>query len=71
MAVADQALPAAEIEPEVLRVGRSLAAAFPSGARHPIRNLDTKAMELATQDAQLRSALFRLVDVTQIGRAHV
>jgi proline dehydrogenase len=67
--VADQALPAAEIEPEVLRVGRSLAAAFPSGARHPIRNLDTKAMELATQDAQLRSALFRLVDVTPATRS--
>jgi proline dehydrogenase len=62
--VADQAPPGAELEPEVQRVGQSLAAAFPSGARHPIRNLDAKAMELATQDAELRSALFRLVDVT-------
>jgi proline dehydrogenase len=67
--VADQAPPAAELEPEVRRVGRSLAAAFPSGARHPIRNLDAKAMELATQDAQLRSALFRLVDVTPATRS--
>ena len=68
-AVADQAPPAAELEPEVRRVGHSLAAAFPSGARHPIRNLDSKAMELATQDAQLRSALFRLVDVTPATRS--
>jgi proline dehydrogenase len=62
--VAEQAPPAAELEPEVRRVGRSLAAAFPSAARHPIRNLDAKAMELAAEDDQLRSALFRLVDVT-------
>jgi proline dehydrogenase len=67
--VADQAPPAAELEPEVQRVGRSLAAAFPSEARHPIRNLDAKAMEFATQDAQLRSALFRLVDVTPATRS--
>jgi proline dehydrogenase len=67
--VADQAPPASELEPEVHRIGRSLAAAFPSGARHPIRNLDAKAMELATQDDQLRSALFRLVDVTPATRS--
>jgi len=67
--VADHALPAVELEPEVRRVGRSLAAAFPSGARHPIRNLDAKAMELASQDAQLRAALFRLVDVTPATRS--
>ena len=67
--VADQAPPAAELEPEVQRIGRSLAAAFPSGAQHPIRNLDAKAMELATQDAQLRSAVFRLVDVTPATRS--
>jgi proline dehydrogenase len=62
--VADQVPPGAVLEPEVQRVGQSLAAALPSRARHPIRNLDAKAMELATQDAELRSALFRLVDVT-------
>jgi proline dehydrogenase len=67
--VADQAPPASELEPEVQRVGRSLAAALPSGGRHPIRNLDAKAMELATQDDQLRSALFRLVDVTPATRS--
>jgi len=67
--VADQAPPAAELEPEVQRIGRSLAAAFPSGAQHPVRSLDAKAMELATQDVQLRSALFRLVDVTPATRS--
>jgi proline dehydrogenase len=68
-AVADQAPPTAELEPEVRRVGRSLAEAFPSRAVHPIRNLDAKAMEFATQDAELRSALFRLVDVTPATRS--
>jgi proline dehydrogenase len=67
--VADQAPPAVELEPEVRRVGHALAAAFPSGARHPIRNLDAKAMELASQDAQLRAAIFRLVDVTPATRS--
>jgi proline dehydrogenase len=62
--VADQAQPALDLEPEVRQVGHSLAAAFPSAARHPIRTLDARAMELAAQDAQLRAALFRLVDVT-------
>jgi proline dehydrogenase len=67
--VVDQAPSAAELEPEVQRVGRSLAAAFPSGVRHPIRQLDAKAMELAAEDEQLRSALFRLVDVTPATRS--
>jgi RHH-type proline utilization regulon transcriptional repressor/proline dehydrogenase/delta 1-pyrroline-5-carboxylate dehydrogenase len=63
-AVAGQAVPSTEVEPEVVRVGRALAEAFPSQARHPVRALDQKAMELAERDAQLRAALFRLVDVT-------
>jgi RHH-type proline utilization regulon transcriptional repressor/proline dehydrogenase/delta 1-pyrroline-5-carboxylate dehydrogenase len=50
-------------------VGRSLAKAFPSSGRHPLRNLDAKAMELASQDAKLRAALFRLVDVTPATRS--
>jgi proline dehydrogenase len=67
--VADQAPPAADLEPEVQRVGQALAAAFPSGVLHPVRNLDAKAMELASQDDQLRAALFRLVDVTPATRS--
>jgi proline dehydrogenase len=67
--MADQASSVLELEPEVRRVGASLAEAFPSGARHPIRNLDAKAMELAAHDDQLRAALFRLVDVTPACRS--
>jgi RHH-type proline utilization regulon transcriptional repressor/proline dehydrogenase/delta 1-pyrroline-5-carboxylate dehydrogenase len=52
-----------------MRVGRALAGAFPSQARHPLRALDQKAMELAERDAQLRAALFRLVDVTPACRS--
>ena len=52
------------LEQELQRIGRELAAAFPSRGRHPVRALDEKAMELASRDAELRAALFRLVDVT-------
>ena len=57
------------LEEQVQRVGRSLADAFPSTARHPLRTLDAKAMELTAEDAELRAALFRLVDVTPACRS--
>ncbi|MEA2473585.1 MAG: proline dehydrogenase [Thermoleophilaceae bacterium] len=52
------------VETELREVGRSLAAAFPSNARRPLKALDDRAMELTTRDQELRAALFRLVDVT-------
>ena len=52
------------VEDELQTIGRSIHAAFPTRQRHPLRALDTKAMELAAQDQELRAALFRLVDVT-------
>jgi len=55
---------AAELEDEVQGIGREIAARFPSHARHPLRSLDQKAMQLTAKDAQLSAALFRLVDVT-------
>jgi proline dehydrogenase len=67
--VASRTNPHAELEPELMRVGRALAGAFPSQARHPLRALDQKAMELAERDGQLRAALFRLVDVTPACRS--
>ncbi|MEA2246119.1 MAG: proline dehydrogenase, partial [Solirubrobacteraceae bacterium] len=51
------------LEGDILAVGRDLAAAFPGHARHPMKVLDDRAMELASQDAELRAALFRFVDV--------
>src|SRR3954452_22388876 len=51
-------------EQDVLKIGRSLASKFPPRTRHPVRALDAKAMELSAQDAELRAALFRFVDVT-------
>ncbi len=59
----------AELEAEVQAVGRELADRFPSPARHPMRSLDQKAMQLASEDAQTRAALFRLVDVTPACRS--
>ncbi len=54
---------ASRLEDEVLAVGREIAAALPSASRRPLRALDDKAMDLASQDAELRAALFRFVDV--------
>ena len=52
------------METELQEVGRSIHGAFPGPSRHPLKALDQKAMELAAQDAELRAALFRFVDVT-------
>src|SRR5918995_1453457 len=52
-----------------MEAGRSIHAAFPGKSRHPLRALDERAMELASQDAELRAALFRFVDVTPACRS--
>jgi proline dehydrogenase len=57
------------VERELRAVGESLAAAFPSGARVGLRALDSRAMELATGDQELRAALFRFVDVVPACRS--
>ena len=57
------------VQDDVKRVGGALAESFPSSARHPLRALDSKAMELAEADEALRAALFRLVDVTPACRS--
>src|SRR3712207_5139984 len=54
---------------EILEIGRRIHAALPSAARHPIRALDAKAMDLATSDQELRAALFRFVDVVPACRS--
>jgi proline dehydrogenase len=59
----------APLEQEVQRIGAALAQAFPSAARHPLKALDEKAMELASRDQELRAALFRFVDVVPACRS--
>jgi proline dehydrogenase len=56
-------------EADVLAVGRELAAAMPSTLRRPMAALDDKAMDLASEDEQLRAALFRFVDVVPACRS--
>ncbi|HYP49174.1 MAG TPA: proline dehydrogenase family protein [Thermoleophilaceae bacterium] len=56
------------METELREIGRALHEAFPR-ARSPLKALDQKAMELASQDQELRAALFRLVDVTPATRS--
>jgi RHH-type proline utilization regulon transcriptional repressor/proline dehydrogenase/delta 1-pyrroline-5-carboxylate dehydrogenase len=64
------AAPAAEsLEPDIRRIGAELAAAFPPAARHPMRAIDSRAMELASSDAELKAALFRFVDVVPACRS--
>ena len=57
------------VEREIRRIGEDLAAAFPSAARHPLRALDARAMDLASSDQELRAALFRFVDVVPACRS--
>jgi RHH-type proline utilization regulon transcriptional repressor/proline dehydrogenase/delta 1-pyrroline-5-carboxylate dehydrogenase len=53
----------AALDAEILDIGRGIAAAFPKASRRPLKALDDKAMDLASQDAELKAALFRFVDV--------
>ncbi len=53
----------AALERELQAVGRELADAFPSSLRAPLKAIDQKAMDLASEDEELRAALFRFVDV--------
>jgi RHH-type proline utilization regulon transcriptional repressor/proline dehydrogenase/delta 1-pyrroline-5-carboxylate dehydrogenase len=58
-----------DLERSIREVGTDLASAFPSSARHPLRAIDQRAMDLASADRQLRAALFRFVDVTPACRS--
>jgi proline dehydrogenase len=57
------------LERELFAVGEALAAALPSASRHPLSAVDGKAMELASQDGELKAALFRFVDVVPACRS--
>ncbi|MEA2154933.1 MAG: proline dehydrogenase, partial [Solirubrobacteraceae bacterium] len=59
----------AGLEPEIGRVGRALAESFPSHRGNPMKALDDRAMDLAAEDAELRAALFRFVDVVPACRS--
>src|SRR5471030_3335158 len=49
-------------EQRILEVGRRLAAA-PPATHNPLRAIDERALQFATEDAPLRAALLRFVDV--------
>ena len=57
------------VEARLLEVGKRLAGALPAGTRNPLKAADDKAMELASQDAELKAALFRFVDVVPACRS--
>jgi RHH-type proline utilization regulon transcriptional repressor/proline dehydrogenase/delta 1-pyrroline-5-carboxylate dehydrogenase len=58
-----------DVETGLAEVGREIAARMPTRSRNPVRALDDRAMELSAQDAELRAALFRFVDVTPACRS--
>jgi RHH-type proline utilization regulon transcriptional repressor/proline dehydrogenase/delta 1-pyrroline-5-carboxylate dehydrogenase len=58
-----------DTEDAVRAIGTELHEAMPPPSRNPVRRADAAAMELASQDDQLRAALFRLVDVTPACRS--
>jgi RHH-type proline utilization regulon transcriptional repressor/proline dehydrogenase/delta 1-pyrroline-5-carboxylate dehydrogenase len=57
------------VEAELLEIGRSIHAGLPARSHNPVRALDERALGLAAQDAELKAALFRLVDVTPACRS--
>jgi proline dehydrogenase len=57
------------LERELLEVGRRLWDSLPAATRNPFKAADEKAMELASQDAELKAALFRFVDVVPACRS--
>ncbi|MBV9417570.1 MAG: proline dehydrogenase family protein [Solirubrobacterales bacterium] len=58
-----------QLERSIREIGADLASAFPSNARHPVRALDSRAMDFASADQELKAALFRFVDVTPACRS--
>src|SRR5918999_808430 len=56
------------LEEELHDIGKRLAAAIPV-TRNPLKAFDEKAMDLASQDAELKAALFRFVDVVPACRS--
>ena len=60
---------AVALDEDIQAIGRELHGAFPAPARHPVKALDGKAMELASSDDELRAALFRFVDVVPACRS--
>lgn len=69
VATQGQPTPSDALEREIRRIGGELYKSFPGALRHPLRAVDTRAMELASSDRELRAALFRFVDVVPACRS--
>ena len=68
-AVKSVAMDEVALERRLFDVGTQLAADLPAGSKNPLKAADEKAMELASQDAELKAALFRFVDVVPACRS--
>src|ERR1700712_3831377 len=56
------------LEARLFEVGSRLARDMPA-QRNPLKAIDDRAMDLASQDAELKAALFRFVDVVPACRS--
>ena len=54
------------VDREVHEIGRAIAEALPRPSRSPIQVLDRSVNKLVADDAALRAALFRFVDVMPV-----
>jgi proline dehydrogenase len=59
----------AALERETAAVGARLYKALPAPTRNPLKAFDDRAMDLASQDQELKAALFRFVDVVPACRS--
>ena len=57
------------LDEDIFEVGSRLVEAMPSPIAHPLRALDERAMDLASDNAQLRAALLRFIDVAPACRS--
>ena len=51
------------LDAEIMRIGGEIADALPASPRNPLERIDRYAMDAVSDDAELRAALFRFVDV--------
>jgi RHH-type proline utilization regulon transcriptional repressor/proline dehydrogenase/delta 1-pyrroline-5-carboxylate dehydrogenase len=60
---------AERLDQDVFEIGSRLVRSLPSPGHHPMRALDDHAMDLAAENAQLRAALLRFIDVAPACRS--
>jgi proline dehydrogenase len=69
MVARSRAQASSALDVDILRIGRELQEALPAPSHSPLKAADERALELAASDRELRTALFRFVDVAPACRS--